>query len=96
MTYKLALSIRFFSQIRRDMGKTINKNKNQVSIPPLTRGQWNIYRPEDIKRWGPQRFLEEVCVKEPFLIPNLSFSEEENQRMDQILKEERAAKDNDI
>ena len=60
-------------------------------IPPLKRGQWNIYSPEDIKRWGVQRFLDEVCEKEPIQIPDLGFTDEENQRMDQILKEERDA-----
>lgn len=60
-------------------------------IPVLKRGQWNIYSPEDIKRWGVQRFLDEVCEKEPIPIPDLGFTDEENQRMDQILTEERQA-----
>jgi len=50
---------------------------------------WNLYQPEDIKQWGPQRFLDEVCAKEPFPIPDLGFTEEENRLMDEILKEER-------
>jgi hypothetical protein len=78
------------------MGKIVNKKKSQEPIPPLTPGQWNIYRPEDIKGWGPQRFLEQVCAKESFTIPDLGFTEEENKRMDEILKEEKEAKDNGI
>lgn len=78
------------------MGKTVNPKKNQESIPPLKPGQWNSYRPEDIKRWGPQRFIAEVGAKDSFAIPNLGFTEEENNRMDEILKEEREAKNNDL
>lgn len=60
-------------------------------IPPLKPGQWNSYRPEDIRRWGVQRFLDEVCAKEPFIIPDLGFTDEENQRMDEVLEQERQA-----
>ena len=69
---------------------------SQEPIPPLKPGQWNVYRPEDIMRWGVQRFLDEVCAKEPFQIPDLGFSEEENKRMDEILKQEREASANGI
>ena len=44
-------------------------------IPPLKPGQWNSYRPEDIRRWGVQRFLDEVCAKESFIIPVLGFTD---------------------
>lgn len=51
----------------------------------------NSYSPADIRRWGVERFLDEVCAKEPFQIPDLGFTEAENQRMDEILREERQA-----
>jgi len=57
-------------------------------IPPMRRGS-NSYRPEDILRWGVERFMNEVAPKEPFKIPSLGFSEEENRRMDEIMREER-------
>ena len=59
-------------------------------IPPIRKGQ-NSYSPADIKRWGVERFLNEVCSKEPFQIPDLGFTEEENRLMDQVLKQEREA-----
>ncbi|GAB3921007.1 hypothetical protein [Larkinella terrae] len=68
--------------------------KQPESIPPLKRGQWNSYSPADIKRWGVQRFLDEVCEKEPIQIPDLGFTEEEQQRMDRILKQEKEASAN--
>lgn len=46
-----------------------------------------MYSPADIKCWGVERFLNEISPKEP--IPNPEFTEEENRRMDEILKEER-------
>jgi hypothetical protein len=55
-------------------------------IPPMRRGV-NSYRPEDIRRWGVERFMNEVAPKEPFPIPDLDFTEEENHRMDQLLEE---------
>lgn len=51
----------------------------------------NLYSPTDIKRWGVQRFLDEVTRKEPLVIPDLGFTEEENRLMDEILREEREA-----
>jgi hypothetical protein len=33
--------------------------------------------------------MNEVAPKEPFKIPSLGFSEEENRRMDEIMREER-------
>lgn len=60
--------------------------KKQESIPPIRRGN-NSYKPEDIRRWGVKRFLEEVTPKEPLSIPDLGFTEEENHRMNELLKE---------
>jgi hypothetical protein len=57
-------------------------------IPPMKKGQLNVYKPSDIKRWGVERFLEVVASKEPFHF-NIEFSEEENRRMDEILAEEK-------
>jgi len=56
-------------------------------IPPMRRGQLNIYKPSDIKRWGVERFLEATAVTEPFLLEFPEFTEEENRRMDEILAE---------
>ena len=59
-------------------------------IPPMRRGD-NSYKPEDIRRWGVQRFMDEVAPKLPFEMSDFGFSEEENRRMDELLKEEREA-----
>lgn len=64
--------------------------KSLEPIPPMRRGD-NSYKPEDIRRWGVQRFMDEVAPKLPFKIPDLEFSEEENRRMDELLQEERNA-----
>jgi hypothetical protein len=64
-------------------------------IPPMRRGA-NSYKPEDIRRWGVQRFINEVAPKEPLAIPDLGFTEEENRRMDELLKQERDAPANDF
>ena len=61
-------------------------------VPPLRRGH-KSYRPEDIKRWGVRRILEEQAARGPFQMPDFGFTEEENRRMDEILAEERRAKD---
>lgn len=66
------------------------------AIPHMKVGQWNSYRPEDVKRWGVERFLDEVAPEEPLEIPDLGFTEEENRRMDEILREEREAANNGI
>lgn len=58
------------------------------TIPPMRRGA-NSYKPEDIRRWGVQRFMDEVAPKLPFEMPDFGFSEEENKCMDELLKEER-------
>jgi len=58
-------------------------------IPPMRRGA-NSYKPEDIVRWGIQRFLEEIAPKKPLEIPDLGFTDEENKRMDDLLNEEQS------
>ncbi|MDO7874054.1 hypothetical protein Q5H93_04865 [Hymenobacter sp. ASUV-10] len=60
-------------------------------IPPMRPGRLNLYSPDDIKRWGVERFLDTVCRKEPLEIPDLGFTEEENRAMDEILRQEREA-----
>lgn len=64
-------------------------SKQKEPIPPLKRGQTNSYSPADIKRWGVQRFLDDVCEKDPITIPDLGFTKEENMRMDEILMQEK-------
>ena len=60
--------------------------KPMEPIPPMRRGA-NSYKPEDIRRWGVQRFMDEIAPKEPLEIPDLGFSADENQRMDELLKQ---------
>ena len=57
----------------------------------LAEGRTSL-RPEDIKAYGVQRFLDEQEKRGPFPIPDFEFTEEENRLMDQILAEERQAK----
>lgn len=59
-------------------------------IPPLQPGR--SYRPEDIRRWGVARFLNEVAPKEPVPMPDFQFTDEENRLMDELLKEEQELK----
>ncbi|GAB4001240.1 hypothetical protein GCM10028807_57020 [Spirosoma daeguense] len=54
-------------------------------IPPLRRGR--SYKPEDIKRWGVERFFDAVIPKTPFTRQFPDFTEEENRRMDELLAE---------
>ena len=56
-------------------------------ISPMKRGQLNVYKPSDIKRWGVERFLEATAVGEPFLLEFPEFTEEENRKMDELLAE---------
>jgi hypothetical protein len=56
-------------------------------IPPMKRGRLNSYKPEDIRRWGVERFLEATAVREPFNRVFPDFTDEENQRMDELLAE---------
>jgi len=71
-------------------------NNKIDAIPHLKSGQITSYSPADIKRWGVQHFLDEVCEKDPISIPDLGFSDEENQRMDQLLEEEKKSSSNDL
>jgi hypothetical protein len=68
----------------------MNLTINPEPIPPKKPGI-DSYRPEDIKRWGVQRFLEEQAAQGPFQVPPMHFTEEENQRMDEVLEQERQA-----
>jgi hypothetical protein len=61
--------------------------KIEDQIPPMKKGQLNVYKPSDIKRWGVERFLDATTVTEPFLMEFPTFTDEENQRMDEILAE---------
>ena len=61
--------------------------KIEDEIPPMKRGRLNSYKPEDIRRWGVERFLEATAVREPFNRVFPEFTEEENRRMDELLEE---------
>lgn len=60
--------------------------KEQELIPPMKKGQLNVYKPSDIKKWGAERFLNEIGPKEP-IKPNFNFTQEEQERIDQLLAE---------
>ena len=67
---------------------TMKVTERQSSpIPPMRKGKLNVYKPSDIKQWGTERFLEAVSPKEP-IQPNFNFTQEEQERMDQLLAEE--------
>jgi hypothetical protein len=70
------------------MTQATYQKKQQNLIPLLQKGKTNSYRPEDIKRWGVEYFMDTVCAKEDIVIPSLDFTVEENNRMEEILKEE--------
>jgi hypothetical protein len=53
----------------------------------------NSLRPEDIKAYGVQRFLDEQAKRGPFPIPDFHFTEEENRLMDEVLAAERLPTD---
>ena len=62
--------------------KELKKDK----IPPMKRGQLNIYKPSDIKRWGVERFLDTVVIdNDSFNIVFPEFTDAENKRMDELL-----------
>ncbi len=61
------------------------------TIPPLRWGQLTYYSPADIKRWGVQHFLDTVAATQVLPIPDQGFTVEEETRMDELLREERAA-----
>lgn len=67
------------------------KEQELEHIPTIKERGSNIYKPEDIKRWGVERFLDAVSPKEPFRF-GIQFTEEENRRMDEILEEEKNRK----
>ena len=69
------------------------ETSKEEKIPPMKPHQWNSYRPEDVKRWGIERFLDEVAPQEPIPVPDFGFTEEENRRMDELLKEEQEQKE---
>ena len=73
----------------------MNPTTDLEPIPPRKPGL-NSYRPEDIKRWGVQRFLDEQAARGPFPMPDFQFTEEENRRMDEVLEQERQAKANGL
>ena len=68
------------------MTQVIHHKKQQNIIPLLQKGRTNSYRPEDIKRWGVEHFMDAVCAKEDIVIPSLDFTVEENERMEEIMK----------
>ncbi len=59
-----------------------------VAIPKLKRGQLNIYNSSQIKAVGTETFLELICEKEPIQPPDLGFSDEEWNEMEELLKED--------
>lgn len=59
--------------------------------PPLSAPGRRSYRPEEIKAYGVERFLEEQAARGPLVLPKLHFTEEENRLMDQLLAEEAAS-----
>jgi hypothetical protein len=60
-------------------------------IPTIKERGSNVYKPEDIKRWGVERFLDAVSPDEPFQF-GIAFTDEENRRMDAVLDEEKHRK----
>ena len=49
------------------------------------------FRPEDIKEYGVERFLEEQAARGPLPAPNFVLTQEEQQLIDLLLTEERQA-----
>ncbi|MEA5138905.1 hypothetical protein [Arcicella rigui] len=54
------------------MTQKLSHKKNDNPIPLLKKGQYNSYRPEDIKQWGVERFLDTVCAKNDIEVPVLT------------------------
>ncbi len=75
------------------MQQHIKSSINVNAIPLMKKGKANSYRPDDIKKWGIQRFLETVCSKEPIIVPDFNFSKEENKKMEEIILEEKLSND---
>ena len=53
----------------------------------LAEGRTSL-RPEEIKAYGVQRFLDEQAKRGPLQLPKLHFTDEENRLMDALLAEE--------
>ncbi len=70
--------------------ETTNKKESEP-IPTIKERGSNVYKPEDIKRWGVERFLDTVSPKEPFQF-GIEFTDDENRRMDEVLEEEKNRK----
>ncbi len=66
--------------------KTTVKTSDE-EIPAFQKGQWNVYAPEAIRRWGSEKFLQEVAPREPVVFAEFDFSEAESQAMDVLMKE---------
>lgn len=71
------------------MGTT--KQQELEHIPTIKERGSNVYKPEDIKRWGVERFLDTVSPKKSFQF-GIEFTEEENRRMDEVIAEEKDRK----
>ena len=71
------------------MKKMETTKEKEEEIPPRQKGQLNIYKPIDIKRWGIERFLEATAVQEPFLLEFPEFTEKVNWRIDELLTKEK-------
>lgn len=67
------------------------KEQELEHIPTIKERGSNVYKPEDIKRWGVERFLNAVSPKEPFQF-GIEFTDEENRRMNAIVEEEKHRK----
>lgn len=73
----------------------MNPTINLEPIPPKKPGI-NSYRPEDIKRWGVERFMAYQAQEGPFRMPAVRFTDEENRRMDELLEQEHQASANGL
>ena len=73
------------------METTKTKEEELEHISTIKERGSNVYKPNDIKRWGVERFLDAVSPKEPFYF-GIEFSEEESRRVDEILAEEKDRK----
>ena len=62
----------------------MKSTREKDAIPPKRKGQLNMYKPSDIKRWGTEKFLAQV-VPRALIQPNFNFTKEEQPRMDELL-----------
>ena len=74
----------------------MSKTQPHKPIPPRKQGSITSYRPEDIKRYGVQRFLDEQAARGPFKIPPMHFTDAENKLMDELLEQERQVRANGL